>query len=136
MRIVAFVGPSGSGKSTLLSLMAGVVIPQQGSITINGVHLNALSGAKRDRFRADHIGFIYQMFNLIPYLSMVDNVILPCRFSSSRNSRSESRPASCAAPRSSRARSTRSSAPSRPSATTIRRSEGTCPAGAGFCAET
>jgi len=80
-------GPSGSGKSTLLSLIAGVVIPQQGAIKVNGVHLNALSGANRDRFRADHIGFIYQMFNLIPYLSVIENVTLPCRFSSHRRQR-------------------------------------------------
>jgi len=80
-------GPSGSGKSTLLSLIAGVVIPQQGTITVNGVRLDALSGADRDRFRADHIGFIYQMFNLIPYLSVIENVTLPCRFSAQRRQR-------------------------------------------------
>lgn len=83
-------GPSGSGKSTLLSLIAGVVIPQQGTIQVNGVHLNALSGANRDRFRADHIGFIYQMFNLIPYLSVIENVTLPCRFSIQRKERAVS----------------------------------------------
>ncbi|MGD9309401.1 MAG: ABC transporter ATP-binding protein [Desulfosarcina sp.] len=80
-------GPSGSGKSTLLSLIAGVVIPQQGTIRVSGVHLNALNGANRDRFRANHIGFIYQMFNLIPYLSVVENVTLPCRFSVQRRQR-------------------------------------------------
>lgn len=83
-------GPSGSGKSTLLSLIAGVVIPQQGTIQVNGVHLNALNGANRDRFRADHIGFIYQMFNLIPYLSVIENVTLPCRFSIQRKERAVS----------------------------------------------
>jgi putative ABC transport system ATP-binding protein len=80
-------GPSGSGKSTLLSLIAGVVTPQQGTINVHNVHLNALGGAGRDRFRADHIGFIYQMFNLIPYLSVIENVTLPCRFSSARRDR-------------------------------------------------
>lgn len=80
-------GPSGSGKSTLLSLIAGVITPQKGTLHVNGVHLNALNGAARDRFRADHIGFIYQMFNLIPYLSVVENVTLPCRFSSHRRER-------------------------------------------------
>jgi putative ABC transport system ATP-binding protein len=80
-------GPSGSGKSTLLSLIAGVVTPQKGSIRINGNLINALNGADRDRFRADHIGFIYQMFNLIPYLSVVENVTLPCRFSRRRRTR-------------------------------------------------
>ncbi len=84
-------GPSGSGKSTLLSLIAGVAVPQQGVIRVNGCHLNALSGAARDRYRADHIGYIYQMFNLIPYLSVVDNVTLPCRFSTRRRDRASSR---------------------------------------------
>lgn len=74
-------GPSGSGKSTLLSLVAGVVTPQSGTIRVNGCHLGSLSGSERDRFRADHIGYIYQLFNLIPYLSVVENVTLPCRFS-------------------------------------------------------
>ena len=80
-------GPSGCGKSTLLNLVAGVVIPQQGNIRINGCQINALNGAARDRFRADHIGYIYQLFNLIPYLSVVENVTLPCRFSSRRRRR-------------------------------------------------
>ena len=84
-------GPSGSGKSTLLSLVAGVVTPQRGVIKVNGKHINALNGANRDRFRADHIGFIYQMFNLIPYLSVVENVTLPCRFSQRRRDRAKSR---------------------------------------------
>jgi putative ABC transport system ATP-binding protein len=84
-------GPSGSGKSTLLSLIAGVVTPQLGKIGVNGRHINALSGAERDRFRADHIGYIYQMFNLIPYLSVVENVTLPCRFSQRRRDRSVGR---------------------------------------------
>ena len=77
-------GASGSGKTTLLSLVGGVITPQQGSITILDTQLNALPGTQRDSFRADHIGFIFQMFNLIPYLSLVDNVILPCRFSAAR----------------------------------------------------
>lgn len=87
-------GPSGCGKSTLLSLLAGVVTPQQGTIRVNGCHINALNGAARDRFRADHIGFIYQMFNLIPYLSVVENVTLPCRFSYRRRSRASAQSAS------------------------------------------
>ena len=86
-------GPSGSGKNTLLSLIAGVVTPQQGTINVSGVHLNALNGSSRDRFRADHIGFIYQMFNLIPYLSVIENVTLPCRFSEKRRLKAASRAA-------------------------------------------
>jgi putative ABC transport system ATP-binding protein len=80
-------GPSGSGKSTLLSLLAGVITPQHGSITVLGRRVDALSSGQRDRFRADHIGFIFQMFNLIPYLSVVENVTLPCRFSALRRER-------------------------------------------------
>jgi putative ABC transport system ATP-binding protein len=89
-------GPSGSGKSTLLCLMAGVVTPQRGSIRVNGQPMNALSGPERDRFRADHIGFIYQMFNLVPYLSIVENVTLPCRFSRRRRDRARERSTSVA----------------------------------------
>jgi putative ABC transport system ATP-binding protein len=77
-------GASGSGKSTLLSLVAGVVTPQAGSIRILGRDMGALSSAERDRFRADHIGFIFQLFNLIPYLSVLENVTLPCGFSAPR----------------------------------------------------
>ena len=80
-------GPSGSGKSTLLSLIAGVVTPQQGSIKLLGHDTGAQSGAARDRFRADHIGYIFQMFNLIPYLSVIENVGLPCHFSERRRAR-------------------------------------------------
>ena len=77
-------GPSGSGKSTLLNLLAGVALPQSGSLKVLGQDLNTLGGAQRDHFRAHHIGFIFQMFNLIPYLSVVENVTLPCRFSEKR----------------------------------------------------
>lgn len=81
-------GPSGSGKSTLLSMLAGVLAPQQGSLRVLGTAPDALSAPRRDRFRADHIGLIFQQFNLLPYLSVVDNVLLPCRFSRSRRERS------------------------------------------------
>ena len=77
-------GPSGSGKSTLLNLLAGVALPQTGMLKVLGQDLTALGSAQRDHFRAHHIGFIFQMFNLIPYLSVVENVTLPCRFSSKR----------------------------------------------------
>jgi putative ABC transport system ATP-binding protein len=87
-------GPSGSGKSTLLSLIAGVIMPQNGTIMVDGRRLNELKGADRDRFRADHIGYIYQMFNLIPYLSVVENVTLPCRFSIRRRDRAAKRSSS------------------------------------------
>jgi putative ABC transport system ATP-binding protein len=80
-------GASGSGKSTLLSLLAGVVTPREGKIRVLGQELGALTGAQRDHFRADHIGFIFQLFNLIPYLSVIENVTLPCVFSRRRNAR-------------------------------------------------
>jgi putative ABC transport system ATP-binding protein len=77
-------GPSGSGKSTLLSLLAGVLVPRKGEVVIDGVKISSLSGAARDRLRADNIGYIFQMFNLIPYLSVIENVLLPCKFSQRR----------------------------------------------------
>lgn len=80
-------GASGSGKSTLLSLLGGVTIPQHGSVEVLGQSLQTLGGAARDAFRADHIGFMFQMFNLLPYLSTVENVTLPCRFSRRRRAR-------------------------------------------------
>lgn len=66
-------------------------MPRKGSIRVNGKHIGTLNGAGRDRFRADHVGFIYQMFNLIPYLSVVENVTLPCRFSLRRRERAVAR---------------------------------------------
>lgn len=77
-------GPSGSGKSTLLGLVGGILTPGGGTVEVLGASLGDLGAAARDRFRADHIGFVFQMFNLLPYLSMVDNVVLPCRFSGAR----------------------------------------------------
>jgi len=80
-------GPSGSGKSTLLNLIGGVAVPQQGRIELLGRDIAPLSGRARDAFRADHIGFIFQQFNLLPWLSALDNVLLPCTFSARRQSR-------------------------------------------------
>lgn len=84
-------GPSGSGKSTLLGLLAGVTVPQAGAVQVLGQSLSARSGAERDHFRADHIGYIFQQFNLIPYLGIIDNVVLPCRFSAKRRARALAR---------------------------------------------
>jgi putative ABC transport system ATP-binding protein len=79
-------GPSGSGKSTLLGLIAGVLEADQGSVSVLGHEMTQLSGSRRDQVRADHLGVIFQLFNLVPYLSVVQNVILPCRFSKRRQS--------------------------------------------------
>jgi putative ABC transport system ATP-binding protein len=86
-RKVLLLGPSGSGKSTLLSLLAGIVSPDRGRIDILGTDIAALSSGRRDRFRAEHIGVIFQMFNLLPYGSAIDNVVLPLAFAPGRRAR-------------------------------------------------
>ena len=80
-------GPSGSGKTTLLGLLAGVLVPGAGSVRILDEDIATLSGGARDRFRAQHLGYVFQMFNLIPYLSVRDNITLPCRLSEARRAR-------------------------------------------------
>lgn len=67
-------GQSGSGKSTLLNLLAGTITPTAGTITLLGVPVSSLSAGKRDRFRAKHIGVVFQQLNLIPYLTIADNI--------------------------------------------------------------
>ncbi len=85
-------GPSGSGKSTLLSAIAGVVdVPPQ-TVTVADCDIGSLHRAERDRYRGDHIGIIFQMFNLIPWISALENVLLPCRFSSRRRARAGADP--------------------------------------------
>jgi putative ABC transport system ATP-binding protein len=80
-------GPSGSGKSTLLALVAGILRPQHGTVQVLDQRLEGLAASSRDRFRGQHIGFIFQLFNLLPYLSVRDNVLLPLRFSQVRRRR-------------------------------------------------
>ena len=77
-------GPSGSGKSTLLNLIGGVLRPDCGRLRVVGHDLPALAPHARDRWRADHLGFIFQQFNLLPWMSALDNVTLPCTFSPRR----------------------------------------------------
>lgn len=80
-------GQSGSGKTTLLNLLAGVLVPDDGSLRVLGQELCSMGNHARDRFRADHIGVIFQQFNLLPYLSVLANVTLPCAFSARRRQR-------------------------------------------------
>jgi putative ABC transport system ATP-binding protein len=80
-------GPSGSGKSTLLGLVGGVLAADAGAVRVLGRPLHEMSAAQRDRFRGEHVGFVFQMFNLIPYLSVRDNVLLALRFAPERAAR-------------------------------------------------
>ena len=84
---VLLLGESGSGKSTLLSLICGTVTAETGSVSVHGIDLANLSAAERDRFRAEHIGVIFQQFNLLPFGSVLDNVLLPLRFAPNRRTR-------------------------------------------------
>ena len=74
---VAFMGPSGSGKTTLLNLLGGLDVPSEGSVTVAGDEITRMSGAKLTAWRARHVGFVFQMYNLIPVLTALQNVELP-----------------------------------------------------------
>jgi len=74
---VAFMGPSGSGKTTLLNLLGGLDVPSAGSITVDGDEVTSMSTSKLTDWRARHVGFIFQMYNLIPVLNAFQNVELP-----------------------------------------------------------
>ncbi|MEM9234083.1 MAG: ATP-binding cassette domain-containing protein, partial [Pseudomonadota bacterium] len=86
---VFLYGPSGVGKSTLLGLAAGTLTPREGEVAVLGHDFHSMAPAARDRVRADSLGIVFQLFNLIPYLSVFDNVLLPCRFSKARRQRVE-----------------------------------------------
>ena len=87
---VLLLGESGSGKSTLLSLICGTVLADVGAIQVAGTDLSGLTGGQRDRYRAEQIGMIFQQFNLLPFGSVVDNILLPLRFAPERRGRVES----------------------------------------------
>lgn len=80
-------GPSGSGKSTFLALVAGIHVPDSGHIQLLGEDLGSLSAGARDRLRGREVGLVFQQFNLIGYLSVLDNVLLPLTFSAERRRR-------------------------------------------------
>jgi putative ABC transport system ATP-binding protein len=84
---VLLLGESGSGKSTLLSLICGIVTAGAGRVTVGGVDLASMRAGARDRFRAEQIGVIFQQFNLLPYASVSDNILLPLRFAPERRRR-------------------------------------------------
>ena len=87
---VLLLGPSGAGKSTLLSLVCGIIVPHRGIISVLGHNLATMSATNRDRFRAEHYGIIFQMFNLLPYANALDNVLLPLSFAPDRRKRAAS----------------------------------------------
>ena len=89
--LIKIVAPSGSGKTTLLGLLGGVQKANSGSIRLLGQELGELGSGARDRFRVDHTGYIFQQFNLLPFLSVRENVELPCHFSKLRASRAVQR---------------------------------------------
>ena len=80
-------GPSGSGKTTLLGIIAGVLAPRRGRATVLGRDLNGMDAAARDRFRGTHVGYMFQMFNLLPYLDVETNILLPVRLCRERRLR-------------------------------------------------
>lgn len=89
---VLLLGESGSGKSTLLSLICGTIIAQSGSVSVAGTDIATLPSGKRDKFRAEQIGLIFQQFNLLPFASVQDNILLPLRFAPDRARRITSQP--------------------------------------------
>lgn len=77
-------GPSGSGKSTFLNILGGVLQPYEGQLKILGKDFVQMSPGQKDIFRGDHLGFVFQMFNLLPYYTTLENILLPLRFSKSK----------------------------------------------------
>ncbi|NTU86365.1 MAG: ATP-binding cassette domain-containing protein, partial [Chloroflexales bacterium] len=88
---VALVGPSGSGKTTMLALLAGLLRPDSGTVLVSGRQLDKLRAAELAKFRLNHIGFTFQANNLVPYLTVQENVELMLRLSGKRDQRSRAR---------------------------------------------
>lgn len=87
----AIEGPSGSGKTTLLHLLSGLILPDSGSVTVLGTQIQKLGEAQRDRFRGEHIGYIFQSFNLIHGFTALENVMLGMAFGTGKTDRSRAR---------------------------------------------
>jgi len=85
-------GPSGCGKTTLLGLLTGILPSPRGSVRVLGRALDTMSSAERDRFRGDHVGYLFQMFNLLPYLDALENITLPLRINSGRRAKLKGSP--------------------------------------------
>jgi len=83
-RLTAVMGPSGSGKSTLMHILAGLDRPSSGAVSVAGVDVTALDDAQLTRLRRDHIGFIFQFFNLLPMLTAAENIVLPLRLAGAK----------------------------------------------------
>ncbi|MDX1500188.1 MAG: ATP-binding cassette domain-containing protein [Woeseiaceae bacterium] len=88
---VAVVGPSGAGKSTLLALLAGLDLPSTGHVILNGSDLGKLDEDGRARVRADHVGFVFQSFHLVPSLNALENVMLPLELAGNADARATAR---------------------------------------------
>ncbi|MGD9388543.1 MAG: ATP-binding cassette domain-containing protein [Gammaproteobacteria bacterium] len=90
---VAILGPSGAGKSTLLSLLAGLDLPSAGKVWVNGRELTALDEDGRAAVRAEHVGFVFQSFHLVPALTALENVMLPLELAGRADARRQARAA-------------------------------------------
>ena len=88
---VAILGPSGSGKSTLLNLISGTDLPDSGTVRIDGVDVTGLTELERTLFRRVHVGFVFQFFNLLPTLTVLENLLLPLELTGSRDAEGEAR---------------------------------------------
>lgn len=88
---VVLVGASGGGKTTLLNVIAGITVPDSGTVTIDGTNVTALPEAARDRFRAARLGIVFQTFNLLPAFTALENVLLGMSFAGRRGDRSRAR---------------------------------------------
>jgi putative ABC transport system ATP-binding protein len=86
-RLTAVMGPSGSGKSTLMHILAGLDTPTSGEVTVAGVDVTGLDDAELTRLRRDHIGFIFQFFNLLPMLTAAENIVLPLKLAGQKPDR-------------------------------------------------